>query len=419
MAEETETNEEIVKFTIKIISTEYGELAIGNEDVVVFEMIEDIFSLCMVGKLMFFDRMGATEMLPFTGHEYISITYGVEETTKTFIIFDIPKIHQGTQAGGTTFTMIEMYLVEPLYLGFTQHRYSKSWKNKKISEIVNNICINIVGISEFYDFEATNEVLDYFYMPYWTPLEALKWLSVRASGAISKTAGYLLYSNANGWNFHTLENLFTSDDFETNDDGTIVKYVLQKTENENTESKILSWSIEPINYQSLSYLAGGHKFGYDFATKEFLDYDYEYTDIIDKYTMMGKKTLFPDVGNDNVQFVFEAETKEEILQNMAAHDWIRRYAKQFSLNIMVSGHERRYAGMMVDIPWRSAVKTEELHKMYEGKFLVRSVTHQFSGKMKPNFRQLLVCLKTAYTDADYKTLYKASNYNIKIPEKTV
>ena len=413
----SDNNENKSSYSIKIISTEVGEISIGTEDIIVFEMIEDIFSVCMVGKLIFFDRAGATEMIPLTGNEMVSIIYGDNEITKTFIIYDFNKLDQGTQTSGTSLTTIEMYLVEPQHLALTQHRYSRSWKDKKISEIVYDVATRMGGITEFKNFEISNESLEYFYMPFWSPLEAIKWLSPRASGNTSKMPGYLFYSNSKGYNFHTLETLFTSKEFEKEDNKSITKYVFTDTENLERESKILSWTIEPINYQALNYLSGGHRLGYDFTTKSLIDYSYTYDEIISKYTMMGKKTLFTNISKADNQITLDGDDSEATLKNIAYHEFIRRYSKQFSVNIMVRGHDRRYAGMLIDIPWKSAVKTEVLHKLYEGKFMVKSITHQFSGKMQPYYRQLMVCVKTGYSDADYKTLVKSSKYNIKIPEK--
>jgi len=404
------------KFTVKIISPDLGDLSIGNEDIHLFEMIEDIFSVCMVGKLMFFDRIGSIEQLPITGNEVVTITYGENETTKTFIIYDFKKIHQGSSLTGSAMTMIEMYLVEPIHLTLTQHKYSISWKDKKISVIVKDICKNMCSITQFKNFEEPKEIIPYFYMAYWTPLEALKWLLKRSSGSISGKSGYLLYSNTQGMNCTTIETLFTNTKFEK-DESTIAKYVFTDTDNVDSENKILSYSIEPINYQSLSYLSGGHKLGYDFETKSLLDLSYTYSEIISKYTMMGKKTLFQDISSENSQITLEGDNDINILKNIAYGEFIKRYSKQFAVLMMVRGHDRRYAGMMIDIPWKSVSDTEVLHKLYEGKFLVKSITHQFSSKTKPYFRQLIVAIKTGYTDADNKALHKATLYNIVVPKK--
>ena len=414
MTEEIKENRS--DFAIRIISDDFGIIDIENDLITYFEMIEDIFSVSMVGKVTFLDKSGAVELLPITGNEIISITYGENETTRTFIIYDFKKIHQGNDQYASSQTAIEMYFVEPFYLALTQHKYSVSWKDKKISDIISDICTNMLAIYVT-NSEDTNEILPYFYMPYWTPLEALKWLIPRGSGVTSGTAGYLFYSNTKGMNYHTMETLFKSKNYEKSGDGSISKYVFADTDNLANPNKILSWSINPIDLQSISYLSGGHKLGYDSSTKSFLDFEYTYSDIISKYTMMGKKTLFFDISNDNSQYYLEGDNDMELLKNLAYHEFITRYSKQFAVSMMVRGLDQRYAGMIIDIPWKSSIEREIKHKMYEGKFLVKSITHQFSGKMQPTYRQLIVAIKTGYTEADTNILHKSTLYDINIPSK--
>jgi hypothetical protein len=405
------------QFTVKLLSPEIGETAIGNENIVLFEMIEDIFSICMVAKLIFIDVIGAVELFPITGNEFISITYGEGNVSKLFVVYDFKKIHQGIDQYGSSMNTIEMYLVEPFHLALTQHKFSLSWKNKLISDIVKNIGMNMLGI-EFKTFENSNEKLEYFYMPYWTPLEALKWLIPRASGINSGMPGYLFYSNTQGKHFHTLESIFQSKNYERDPDtGRIAAYKFVDTENLLSIYRVLSWSIEPIDYQSLAYLSGGHKFGYDFTTKEFLDFQYEYEDIISKYTLMGKKTLFFNISNTTSQFTFDGDNDIKILQNIAYHEFITRYSKQFAVLLTVRGSSTRFAGMIIDIPWASTAGKEILHKLYQGKFLVKSITHQFSGRIQPTYRQLLVTIKTGYNEADTDKLHKATKYDIVVPSK--
>ena len=420
MAVESDSNQNWSVFSVKIITSEHGDMSIEGSDVILFEMVEDIFSACIVAKLVFYDSVGSLEMIPITGNELVAIVYGKDQTTVLFSIYDFKKVHQTTQSDETSSTMVEMFLVEPVYLALTQYRYSKSWINTKISDIVKDICTNMLKITvtdEFQEWEDSTETLDYFYMPYWTPLEAIKWLMARGSGSKTSTAGYLFYSNTQGYNFHTIENLFTSKTFDMNDDGSLAKYVFADNQDMQSVTKVLSWYLEPINIQSVPYLCGGHRLGYDFATKELIDYSYEYKDVISKYTMMGKKTLFEDISRDTSQIIFDGDNSEALLKNIAYSDVIKRYTKQFAACLVVRGHDRRYAGMLIDIPWKSVAKTEMLHKLYEGKWLVRSITHQFSGRTQPYYKQLLVVVKTGYTDADQKELYAAPKYDITVPEK--
>ena len=191
------------------ITTQLGVAFVDMKDIVELTMIEDIFSSSIVGKLIFIDRAGALELLSFAGHEPLTVIYGEDgDIQKEFIIFSVNAINSIGQLENYDMQQVELYFVEPLFLSLTQRRYSISWKDKKISDIINDIISNLLLTDgKIAQFENTIETLPYFYMPYWTPKEALKWLIKRASGSETSMPGYLFYSNSKGLNFVTLEKL--------------------------------------------------------------------------------------------------------------------------------------------------------------------------------------------------------------------
>jgi len=248
-------------------------------------------------------------------------------------------------------------------------------------------------------------------MPYWTPMEAIKWLSKRASSLESLAPGYLFYSNQRGLNFITLEKLLKQTELERGFDGKPQRYYFS-TSADNSLNKILGFTISGIDYQSMIGIKGGHKLGYDFATKSFIDKPYTYEDMIKKFTLLGKKTFFYNISDTATRFDLEGDSDIILLENMAYSDAIKRYVKEHEVLMTVIGHERRYAGMMVDIIWPSTLKEEVTNRAFEGKYLVKSVTHQFSGRTLPFYKQLLVLLKTAYTDSKIRDLYSAVKVNL-------
>jgi hypothetical protein len=272
----------------------------------------------------------------------------------------------------------------------------------------------------FDEFEQTAEELPYFYMPYWTPLEAIQWLSMRASGMETGTAGYVYYQTPYDVNFVTLEKLFQSKTVELAPDGTVLPYVPFTSGRDRTalttnyKNTILGWKMSPVDMSAFGVIKGGHKLGYDFSKKLLIDQSYTYAKAIPLYTMLGKKTLFPDVSDDTMRYTLEGDSNTKILDNMYYNDFIRRYSKQFAFIATVDGSDDRYAGMMVDLQWPSAVDTEFGHKSLRGLYLVKSITHQFSGMMQPPYRQVMVLLKNAYEDSYSTTLMNSSKINMDV-----
>lgn len=396
-----------------IITTQSGPASIDMKDIVEFTMIEDIFSGAIVGKLIFIDKTGGTELLPFVGHEPITVIYGEDgEVQKDFIIFSVNSINSIGQLENYDMQQIELYFVEPLFLSLVQRKYSVSWKDVTISDIIADITSNMLMTNgEFAQFEKSKEVIPFFYMPYWTPSEAIKWLVKRASSAETSMPGYLFYSNSKGMNFITLEKLLRQTELEKDYKGNPLRYYIS-SKVPNDPNKILGFSTNGIDYQSFIDLKGGIKRGFDFETKSAKRIEYKYTDTVSKFTMLGKKTLFFNIDDTRTKHDIEGDSDDSLLQNIAGYDFIKRYVQQYQVHMTVKGHERRYAGMVVDVIWPSTVPQDLLHKSLEGKYLVKTVTNTFSSKGLPYWKQLLVLLKVAYSDSDYKALVNSTKFNM-------
>lgn len=400
------------------IFTQKGLFDILNDDIAELYFVEDIFSVYITGKLTFYDKFNALELMSFTGHEYIYVLYGEDNPIqKLFAIYNVANISPIIQTEGTSFSVTELYFTEVDYVPFTQSRHSKSWLNTKVSSIINDIYINMVNSEKVFQiFEETNEKMN-FCMPYWTPSEAIRWLMCRVSGKETKTAGYLLFSNSKGFNFTTIEKLFRNRDIEMSE-GKVLYYEFGPTDG-LYPNKILGWAIDGIDKQSLLGLQGGKKFGYNWATKGLLTKEYTYADTISKYTMFGKKTLFTNISDNSIKLDMDGDSDEKTLENIAHSEFIKRYSKQLSVKITVRGHERRYAGMLASIMWKSGEKEKILNKAMDGKYLVATIVHQFSGNMQPTYRQMLTLIKNAYTDSDFKYLHNATIVDKEIKNKKI
>ena len=84
---------------------------------------------------------------------------------------------------------------------------------------------------------------------------------------------------------------------------------------------------------------------------------------------------------------------------------------QQTLTVLVQGHEERHAGGMIEIIWPSSDEKEKFNKNLGGKYLVKSITHQFSAAA-PYYRQKMILIKNAYEDSDSTKLMDASNKNL-------
>jgi len=414
-------------FGVKIITRDTGGkddriISIPSDLIMECFFIEDIFSISTTGKMIFLDPVGGIEQLPITGHEQLAVVFGSAlEREMRFDIWSITNIEQIQQPESAAQSLIEIIFVDTHFQRLTQLEYSKSWTNTRISDIIKDITENMLYITSWGHFEETNETLPYFYMPYWTPVEAIRWLSERASSRENGTAGYLFYIIKEKANFVTMEKLFQQKNIEKTETDNVPLYYKfsQAAGGMGYVNALMDWNLSSIDKLSLSGLRGGHRMGYDFETKTFIDNSYNYTTSIRNYTMHGKRTLYPPLDYAGAKFTNTGENDSAVIDNIYNSEFIHRYSKQLALIATLMGHERREAGTMAYIEWPSTLPSEKVNKMMEGKYLIKSITHYLSAKAVPPYKNKVVFLRNAYTDCDNRTLTASTIVDIDVNVKAI
>ena len=275
---------------------------LDTEDVIDLYFIEDIFKLSMTGKLIFYDKYNFLELGPFTGNEQIIVKYGKNiDVEIMFDIWKVKEISMTTSLRTQSFGMIELYFVDPIFQQMAFRRYSRSWAgNTKISTIMSDILENMTlptianGRSMRIE-ESSNNMVDPFIMPYWTPQQTLTFLMKRATGNESGNSGYICYSNTHSskltTNLHTIDYLLDDKSGEADD----TTYIFSSRD-VSSINKILEWSMSGTDKLAHEYLRGGKFQGYDWSTKTQHNIELKYKDSgVKNMMMLGKKTLFPDM----------------------------------------------------------------------------------------------------------------------------
>lgn len=396
-----------------VINLSERSVILEDKDIFQCYFVEDIYSYCILGKMTFMDSYGLTEFGPFTGTENITIVYGRDEDTEiTFDIYKVTKIIGQSDVEQSSRSAIEVYFADRNYRYLNNYRYSRSWGNNVLtSDIIKHISTHMLDVPDFEKFEKSRERMDYFYMPYWTPRMAISWLMKRSSGSETGLPGYLYYQNSKGWNFVTLEKLLEQLSLMKIDEEDDGRYCFEDV-NLFYRNKIHSWRISSVDNQAISKLQGGHRFGYNFTSKESLDQDFEYSGGISKFTLLGRITLFPDISKDNGDYILEGDSDTDMLDNINYGEFIKRYSKQQCLIINVEGSEKRYAGGMIEIDWPSTIREGIYNKNLNGKYLVKSIINSFTPDKQPPYVQKMILIKNAYSDSDNKNLMSASRKNV-------
>lgn len=409
---------------------------IGFQTVEHAYIIEDLFSFCMTGKILFNDHIGISEFGPLTGNEKIRIRFGntagdAKFKTVVMDIFKINKIDRVTDKRPASTDLVELILVDQFYHSWHSNAWSKSWVNTSISDIIKDISKNHIGIDDFDDFEGSQEKLEYFDTHTRTPAECISWLMNRASGNVTKQPGYVYYHANNtetegfGHTFVTLEKLMRNTKWmqpydESNNTRQIASYVF---ENQNPDyiNKIKDHEIRAIDLNALSSLSGGVLKGYDIRRKKLIKRDFTYTDAVGRFTVLGKKTLFPsDIILNRPITKVDGYSDETIMDNIWFGNWVKEYAHQQLVSITVDGHPQRKAGGMIRIIWPThaeagdelSYRGEVFNKQMDGRYMVKSVTHYFDKSLSYGWQQKLVCIKNGYKDSPNPNLVPAKNTNL-------
>ena len=389
---------------------------LDNKDVIQCYFIEDIYQFIKTGKLIFKDTDDIVEFLPLMAGEMLTIVYATtiegeeeyEEKTYNFIINKICRIEQIDDNK----KLIELLFVEQHHYALHYNHFSLSFYNEKYSDIVKHIITNHLYIPKMVQWENSKETLEHFYTGQKTPSDNIKWLMRRCSSIPSGQAGYLLYSNTKetelSFNFISLETLLSQKDLISDDpysfDGNNPYYV----------NKILNYQINQVDYNSMKLLSNNTYLGFDNNNKKFIKNEYNYKKSLKNFTILGEYSLFNDkrISIEAGTTTNTGETNSKIMDNMYYDNWIKQYCLQQIVTITVKGHNERYAGGMIVIDWPSNNTDSVSDKNMSGKYLIKSITHNFTPQSNPQYVQRMALIKNGYDDTDNIELTKSTKSNL-------
>lgn len=197
------------------ISTANGRKYELRQLLVELSYYEDIYSFVISGHITLIDAQGLIETLNLTGNEYIDMIFSKDgnkktEIKKSFRVYKsgpvIPSENLNSQVYTLYFCSEELVLSE-------QTKISKSFKGKKISEIIQNILTDKLKTNKRYKIEETWGMYD-FVIPKFKPFEAISWLSNYARPYEFGSAGgadMLFFETHEGFNFRSLQSIFADD----------------------------------------------------------------------------------------------------------------------------------------------------------------------------------------------------------------
>jgi hypothetical protein len=373
---------------------------------------EDIYSFAVSGYATIVDAQGFIELLQLTGNEFIEISFSKTKNAPNINkqVYRVYKISDRKPVGNMNSESYTLYFCSEELLLSEQTKISKSYKGKKISDVIKNIMTEKLAVDPIkLNIEETTGVND-FIVPQFKPFEAISWLSTYARPNKSgiKGADMLFFETKDKFNFRSLQSMFLDEIYTT-----------YKYQQKNIDAKIQSFQEETISvleyeftkvYDMMNDTSSG-----TFAnrlisidpmarTSKITDFNYE------KYKAQAK-TLNPNdpanimrnrlglTKNNSYDASFKVATGNAFQQdepyikqavnggvakNIAIETYVPNRTAQISLanytvlKIKIPGDTGITAGRTINfnlLTLKPTAEKKNLDEMYSGKYLVTAVRH--------------------------------------------
>lgn len=178
-------------------------------------VFENIFRPCMSASLVLSDSQNIPYKLPIIGEETVDIDIMVKgfEGTKDEKIFSIkpPPFHVNS-ISSRDFTkpkaqIFTLDLISEQYMSSLHSKVSKSYKNQKISSIVEDIYRTYIDDETGLLFIESTDRNETVIIPNLNPFDSIKWLTKRTISGDSGSVNYLFFETMQGTSFMSLDSL--------------------------------------------------------------------------------------------------------------------------------------------------------------------------------------------------------------------
>lgn len=371
---------------------------------------EDLYSFSISGHITLIDAQGFIESLRLTGNEFLEMEFGKVKDGKNNIkqIFRVYRIGDRNPSGTLNSESYTLYFCSEELMLSEQTKISKSYKGKKVSDIIVDILTDKLKISKkkIELVESTMGVYD-FLVPRMKPFEAISWLSTYARPKNSVGADMLFFETKDGYNFRSIQSMFKDEVYGT------YKYQAKNLDNktQSFQEKVTTAlgyefgkpydALNEINAGTLS----NRLISIDPIARKFKITDFDYTKYKSQASSLngnsptnnyknrlgksetesyeGKlKVIIGNAEQQNVPYIKSVDGAvakdifvETFVPNRTAQISLANYT---TLKIAIPGDPGISVGRTINfnlLSLKSQNDNKDLDKMYSGKYLVTAVRH--------------------------------------------
>jgi hypothetical protein len=405
---------------------------------------EDIFKGVTSGSILINDSISLIDRLGMTGFDYLKLkfkkTVGASKESTTEKYFRIYRVSERLLNNNASETYTLNFCSEELLLS-EQTKISKSYSGKKISEIIYDILSDKLKIdSKYIRMQETDGLYD-FVIPYKKPFEAINWLSNYAKPIGKDGADFLFYENSEGFNFYSLQNLFSQKIYTTyayipRSVGTTEGTALQVKSKElgrnliGIKSYVFLDTFDTL-YGTITGAFANRLISIDPLTRTFRNTTFDYSTYFNKAKNLNDYSLVPNIKNrlgkkpnesyDSVLKVMVTNPEQKkaigiseepwnVANDIRAENYVPNRTAQLSLShysrikLAVSGDPNLTVGMLLEVFLPSSRGKDgsgydwgEKDPYNSGKYMITAVRHIIDFNNK--YETVLEVVKDSYGES--------------------
>lgn len=395
---------------------------------------EDIFGNSCSGSIIISDSSNQQNEKSFCGDEFLQLELfkpGQEDSKPLKKYCRIYNMEDRNLTKDSNENFVLNFATEEIFLS-EQYRVSKSYKQKRIDEIVEDIAKTYLKITDPIDIIKTQGKYDII-IPNLKPMEAINWLCTHAICEDTRIVGasYLFFQDKDKWNFKPFVAIYG--DYARYGQYYDKYWYGVKNDGETEATDPSGWEVKNIisyqilnNYDMLEATQDGifanRLFWNDnfkrLHEKEEFDYEKYFNDKMMQlslykgyhpyHLMSTAKDRFKKKHNEVPETVVKMgfKTKNNKIDVTIPHRYVQmRLASAIRLKVAVPGDTNLTVGMVVYIDLRSAgpvqapntESSKKLDKFYCGRYIITALHHRIDQEQ--NFESTLELCKDAYDAA--------------------
>tara|TARA_Y100000593_G_scaffold82639_1_gene155379 strand:+ start:158 stop:1558 length:1401 start_codon:yes stop_codon:yes gene_type:complete len=172
---------------------------------------ENIFRPALTGSIMISEAHNLPSKLPIVGEETLDVDLGIRDFENNIVRIKPPPFHLNSikdrEITKPKAQLLFLELVSEKFMSDSYAKVSRSYRDKKISEIVADIHSTYLDDGSILYVEPTNRI-ERCIIPNLSPIDAINWLSFRAiPDTSSNSVNYLFYETISGSFFVSINSL--------------------------------------------------------------------------------------------------------------------------------------------------------------------------------------------------------------------